>query len=290
MLDLRRRPVAAHVQRSRGRVPRRRRRRTTTSTPRASTSWRTRSVTTYVVTDNLFGDILTDLAGAVVGGVGLAGTGNLNPDRTTPSMFEPVHGSAHDALGTDKVNATAQIKAAALMLEFLGEADAGARIRKAVDTRAGDQSRSVHHWRRRRRRPLRSYRNAYYPDKEDLDGRRARRLGRRQDSRAHPHAALRHGRVRRRARLRNVAGPRRVPPHRSHRAAASTPRRSSAWRSRSPSTSWSRPRRKPSRSTKLDVVLHPSARVPRLRRDGSQPASVRGEGVDRVLAVGLVPR
>jgi 3-isopropylmalate dehydrogenase len=85
-----------------------------------------------VVTDNLFGDILTDLAGAVVGGVGLAGTGNLNPDRTTPSMFEPVHGSAHDALGTDKVNATAQILAAALMLEFLGEADASARIRKAV--------------------------------------------------------------------------------------------------------------------------------------------------------------
>jgi 3-isopropylmalate dehydrogenase len=87
-----------------------------------------------VVTDNLFGDILTDLAGAVVGGVGLAGTGNLNPDRTGPSMFEPVHGSAHDALGTDKVNATAQIKAAAMMLEFLGDTEAGARIRKAVDT------------------------------------------------------------------------------------------------------------------------------------------------------------
>jgi 3-isopropylmalate dehydrogenase len=86
-----------------------------------------------VVTDNLFGDILTDLAGAVVGGVGLAGTGNLNPDRTSPSMFEPVHGSAHDALGTDKVNATAQIKAAAMMLEFLGDTEAGARIRKAVE-------------------------------------------------------------------------------------------------------------------------------------------------------------
>ncbi|HUR76320.1 MAG TPA: 3-isopropylmalate dehydrogenase [Acidimicrobiales bacterium] len=86
-----------------------------------------------VVTDNLFGDIITDLAGAVVGGVGLAGTGNLNPDGAYPSMFEPVHGSAHDALGTDKVNATAQIKAAAMMLEHLGDADAGARIRKAVD-------------------------------------------------------------------------------------------------------------------------------------------------------------
>jgi 3-isopropylmalate dehydrogenase len=87
-----------------------------------------------LVTDNLFGDILTDLAGAVVGGVGLAGTGNLNPDGTFPSMFEPVHGSAHDALGTDKVNATAQIKAAALMLDSLGEPDAAARIRKAVDS------------------------------------------------------------------------------------------------------------------------------------------------------------
>jgi 3-isopropylmalate dehydrogenase len=85
-----------------------------------------------LVTDNLFGDILTDLAGAVVGGVGLAGTGNLNPDRTSPSMFEPVHGSAHDALGTDKVNATATILSGAMLLEFLGEADAGARIRKAV--------------------------------------------------------------------------------------------------------------------------------------------------------------
>ncbi len=85
-----------------------------------------------VVTDNLFGDILTDLAGAVVGGVGLAGTGNLNPEGAFPSMFEPVHGSAHDALGTDKVNATAQIKAAAMMIESLGELDAGARIRKAV--------------------------------------------------------------------------------------------------------------------------------------------------------------
>jgi 3-isopropylmalate dehydrogenase len=85
-----------------------------------------------LVTDNLFGDILTDLAGAVVGGVGLAGTGNLNPDRTGPSMFEPVHGSAHDALGSDTVNATATILSGAMLLEFLGEADAGARIRKAV--------------------------------------------------------------------------------------------------------------------------------------------------------------
>ena len=86
-----------------------------------------------IVTDNLFGDILTDLAGAVSGGVGFAGTGNLNPDRTTPSMFEPVHGSAHDSLGTDRVNASSQILSAAMLIEFLGEAEAGARIRKALD-------------------------------------------------------------------------------------------------------------------------------------------------------------
>jgi 3-isopropylmalate dehydrogenase len=86
-----------------------------------------------IVTDNLFGDILTDLAGAVTGGVGFAGTGNLNPDRVAPSMFEPVHGSAHDSVGTDRVNASSQILSAAMLLEFLGEAEAGARIRKALD-------------------------------------------------------------------------------------------------------------------------------------------------------------
>jgi 3-isopropylmalate dehydrogenase len=86
-----------------------------------------------IVTDNLFGDILTDLAGAVTGGVGFAGTGNLNPDRTSPSLFEPVHGSAHDAVGTDKVNPSSQILSAVMLLEFLGEAEAAARIRKALD-------------------------------------------------------------------------------------------------------------------------------------------------------------
>jgi 3-isopropylmalate dehydrogenase len=86
-----------------------------------------------VVTDNLFGDILTDLAGAVTGGVGFAGTGNLNPDRTSPSMFEPVHGSAHDSVGSDKVNPSSQILSAVMMLEFLGETDAASRIRKALD-------------------------------------------------------------------------------------------------------------------------------------------------------------
>ena len=78
-----------------------------------------------IVTDNLFGDILTDLAGAVAGGIGLAGSANLNPARTGPSMFEPVHGSAHDIVGTGKANPRAAILSAAMMLEFLGETDAG---------------------------------------------------------------------------------------------------------------------------------------------------------------------
>ncbi len=84
-----------------------------------------------IVTDNLFGDILTDLGGAVSGGIGLASSGNLNPARTGPSMFEPVHGSAPDIAGQQKANPVAAILSAAMMLEFLGEADAAARIRKA---------------------------------------------------------------------------------------------------------------------------------------------------------------
>jgi len=84
-----------------------------------------------IVTDNLFGDILTDLGGAVSGGIGLASSANLNPARTGPSMFEPVHGSAPDIAGTGKANPTAAILSAALMLDFLGEAGAAARIRTA---------------------------------------------------------------------------------------------------------------------------------------------------------------
>jgi 3-isopropylmalate dehydrogenase len=84
-----------------------------------------------IVTDNLFGDILTDLGGAVSGGIGFAASGNLNPARTGPSMFEPVHGSAPDIAGTATANPTAAVLSAAMMLDFLGEADAAARIRKA---------------------------------------------------------------------------------------------------------------------------------------------------------------
>jgi 3-isopropylmalate dehydrogenase len=73
-----------------------------------------------IVTDNLFGDILTDLGGAVSGGIGVASSANLNPKRTGPSMFEPVHGSAPDIVGTGKANPVAAILSAAHMLEFLG--------------------------------------------------------------------------------------------------------------------------------------------------------------------------
>lgn len=86
-----------------------------------------------IVTDNLFGDILTDLAGAVCGGIGLAASANLNPERTGPSMFEPVHGSAPDIAGTGRANPMAAILSAAMMLDFLGERQAAERIRKACE-------------------------------------------------------------------------------------------------------------------------------------------------------------
>ena len=90
-----------------------------------------------IVTDNLFGDILTDLAGAVTGGIGLAASANLNPARVGPSLFEPVHGSAPDIAGTGRANPLAAIRSAAMMLDFLGEADAAARMTKAVLDVAG---------------------------------------------------------------------------------------------------------------------------------------------------------
>jgi 3-isopropylmalate dehydrogenase len=85
-----------------------------------------------VVTDNLFGDILTDLAGAVAGGIGLAASANLNPARTGPSLFEPVHGSAPDIVGQGIANPLAAIRSAAMMLDWLGETDAAARLEGAV--------------------------------------------------------------------------------------------------------------------------------------------------------------
>src|SRR3984893_858667 len=86
-----------------------------------------------IVTDNLFGDILTDLGGAVSGGIGREASANLNPPRTGPSLFEPVHGSAPDIAGTGKADPRAAIISAAMMCDFLGEQDAADRIRKAVE-------------------------------------------------------------------------------------------------------------------------------------------------------------
>ena len=85
-----------------------------------------------IVTDNLFGDILTDLAAAVTGGIGLAASGNINPTGAFPSMFEPVHGSAPDIAGTGKADPTATILSVALLLRHLGYEAEAARIEEAV--------------------------------------------------------------------------------------------------------------------------------------------------------------
>ncbi len=85
-----------------------------------------------IVTDNLFGDIITDLAAAITGGIGLASSGNVNPDRTAPSMFEPVHGSAPDIAGQQKADPTAAILSASLLLDHLGYADAAAAVERAA--------------------------------------------------------------------------------------------------------------------------------------------------------------
>ncbi len=99
-----------------------------------------------IVTDNLFGDILTDLAGAVTGGIGLSPAGNINADRTAPSMFEPVHGSAPDIAGRQLANPVAAILATAMMLQHLGHPGPAARIEAAVQqdlARHGNETRST---------------------------------------------------------------------------------------------------------------------------------------------------
>lgn len=85
-----------------------------------------------IVTDNLFGDILTDLAGAIGGGIGLAASGNINPTGAFPSMFEPVHGSAPDIAGQGKADPTAAILSAAIMLDHLELPAEAERVRAAV--------------------------------------------------------------------------------------------------------------------------------------------------------------
>ena len=93
-----------------------------------------------IVTDNLFGDILTDLAGAVTGGIGLAASGNINPDGAFPSMFEPVHGSAPDIAGQQKADPTAAILSVALLLDHLGLQDESAAVTRAVEADIADRA------------------------------------------------------------------------------------------------------------------------------------------------------
>ncbi|MGB3696638.1 MAG: 3-isopropylmalate dehydrogenase [Gordonia sp. (in: high G+C Gram-positive bacteria)] len=96
-----------------------------------------------VVTDNLFGDIITDLAAAVSGGIGLAASGNIDATRANPSMFEPVHGSAPDIAGQNLADPTAAILSVALLLRHLGDDEGAARVEKAVaaDVAARGESR-----------------------------------------------------------------------------------------------------------------------------------------------------
>ena len=85
-----------------------------------------------VVTDNLFGDILTDIAAAICGGIGLAASGNINPTRKFPSMFEPVHGSAPDIAGKSLADPTATVMSVAMLLAHLGEHAAATDVESAV--------------------------------------------------------------------------------------------------------------------------------------------------------------
>ncbi|MFM8961992.1 MAG: 3-isopropylmalate dehydrogenase [Actinomycetota bacterium] len=99
-----------------------------------------------VVTDNLFGDILTDIAAAICGGIGLAASGNINPERKFPSMFEPVHGSAPDIAGKGIADPTATVMSVALMLRHLGHEDAALDVERAVESdlaTRGDKKRST---------------------------------------------------------------------------------------------------------------------------------------------------
>ncbi len=99
-----------------------------------------------IVTDNLFGDIITDIAAAIAGGIGLAASGNINPTRSTPSMFEPVHGSAPDIAGQGKADPTAAILSVGMMLDHLGLPDAARRVEAAVEAdlaHRGDAVRST---------------------------------------------------------------------------------------------------------------------------------------------------
>ncbi len=96
-----------------------------------------------VVTDNLFGDILTDIGAAIGGGIGLAASGNLDVSRVNPSMFEPVHGSAPDIAGQGKADPTATVLSVAMLLEHLGHTEAAARVEAAVAKDLGARGTAV---------------------------------------------------------------------------------------------------------------------------------------------------
>ena len=135
--DARRRPVDAHGRR-------RSRRSSPTCAPTTCTSTRRRCSSSpspqrfdVIVTDNLFGDILTDLGAAIAGGIGLAASGNLDVSRANPSMFEPVHGSAPDIAGQGKADPTATVLSVAMLLDHLGLPEAAARGRRGGRRRPG---------------------------------------------------------------------------------------------------------------------------------------------------------
>lgn len=100
-----------------------------------------------IVTDNLFGDILTDIGAAIAGGIGLAASGNIDPSRANPSMFEPVHGSAPDIAGKGIADPTATVLSVAMLLDHVGYVDLAARVEAAVsadlEERAGRPARST---------------------------------------------------------------------------------------------------------------------------------------------------
>jgi 3-isopropylmalate dehydrogenase len=96
-----------------------------------------------IVTDNLFGDIITDIGAAIAGGIGLAASGNVNPDRTAPSMFEPVHGSAPDIAGQAKADPTATILSVAMLLDHIGAPEAARQVEQAVSADLAERGAAV---------------------------------------------------------------------------------------------------------------------------------------------------
>jgi 3-isopropylmalate dehydrogenase len=93
-----------------------------------------------VVTDNMFGDILTDIGAAITGGIGLAASGNLDPSGVHPSMFEPVHGSAPDIAGRQLADPTATVASVAMLLDHLGHAEEAAKVEAAVASSLADRA------------------------------------------------------------------------------------------------------------------------------------------------------